>query len=119
LRLGQILSDPRAPLDAKEAFGSAFELFEKNLTPQTAELMFFRGCCHAARSGLADQPGSNVSADQARADSDLAMQWILQAVDAGYTCLDAYRTESALDSLRDREDFRQLMHQLEAASIHK
>ena len=40
------------------------------------------------------------------------MAWLRRAVALGYRNPDAYRTESALDPLRNRADFRLLMMDL-------
>src|SRR5271156_2933496 len=81
----------------------------KSLNP---ELTFIRACCHAGLAGLAGRPGSGASAAEGADQSEKAMAVLRQAVTTGYRNLNAYRTESALDPLRDRPDFRLLMMDL-------
>ena len=42
-----------------------------------------------------------------------------KAVDAGFVAIDDYRTEGALDPLREREDFKKLLIDLEQKSAAK
>ncbi len=69
-------------------------------------------CCHAALAGLAGRPGSGVSAAEREGEAEKAMAVLRQAVTMGYRNPDDYRTESALDPLRDRPDFQLLMMDL-------
>ena len=77
-------------------------------SPWTGEQTFFRACCHAGLAGLAGRPGSGVSAAEGADQAEKAMAVLRQAVTMGYRNPDAYRTESALDPLRNRPDFRAL-----------
>ena len=56
--------------------------------------------------------GLGESAAEGADQSEKAMAVLRQAVAMGYRNLNAYRTESALDPLRDRPDFRLLMMDL-------
>jgi eukaryotic-like serine/threonine-protein kinase len=73
---------------------------------------FLLACCHAGLAGLAGRPGSGVSAAEGAVQAEKAMAVLRQAVTMGYRNPDAYRTESALDPLRNRPDFRGLMMDL-------
>jgi hypothetical protein len=53
-----------------------------------------------------------VSASEAANEADAAIVLLQEAVALGYRLTDAIRTEPALDSLRDRPDFRLLMTDL-------
>jgi hypothetical protein len=53
-----------------------------------------------------------VSAAQGDEQAEKSMAVLRQAVAMGYRNPDAYRTESALDPLRGRDDFRLLMMDL-------
>ncbi len=66
----------------------------------------------AALASPAGRAGSGVSADAAAGKADAAMALLRRAAAMGYRSSDAYRTEDALDPLRDREDFRALMMDL-------
>ena len=73
------------------------------------ERVFLHAGCHALLSTMAGLPGTGVSADRSDAEADRAMALLRQAVGMGYRGLVGYRTETALDPLRDRDDFRLLM----------
>ena len=73
-------------------------------------------CCHAALAGLAGLAGSGVSLDEGKGAAAKAMKWLNQAVSMGYRNVNRLRTESALDPLRDRADFKKLMAGLEKVS---
>ena len=75
-------------------------------------------CSHAALAGLAGQEGTGVSAAEGKANADQAMALLRKAVD-GYRRIDVYRTEGALDPLREREDFKKLLAELEQRSAAK
>jgi hypothetical protein len=63
-------------------------------------------CCHATLAGLAGEPGSGITPAEGRAQSDRAVDWLRQAVDAGYRKLAVLRTDHDLDPLRSRDDFQ-------------
>ena len=73
---------------------------------------------HAALAGLAGQEGAGVSATEGKAHADQAMALLRKAVD-GYGIIREYRTEGALDPLREREDFKKLLTELEQKSATK
>jgi serine/threonine-protein kinase len=66
-------------------------------------------CCHAALAGLAGVAGSGVYAAEAARAADKAMELLTQSVELGIRNTNEFRIESALDSLRQRPDFRLLM----------
>jgi hypothetical protein len=49
-----------------------------------------------------------------REQADLAMSWLHQAVAAGYTNSEHMKRDKDLDAVRDREDFKKLLAELEA-----
>ncbi len=57
--------------------------------------------------------GSDVPAAEAKTQADHAMALLRKAVDTGYRNAPDFRTESALDPLRKREDFKKLLEELE------
>jgi tetratricopeptide (TPR) repeat protein len=73
---------------------------------------FCIACSHAALAGLAGQEGTGVSAAEGKDHADQAMALLKKAVD-GYGDINDYRTEGALDPLREREDFKKLLTELE------
>ena len=67
---------------------------------------FETSCCHAVLSGLAARDGSDDS------EAESAMALLAKAVATGYRDLHSYRTESALDPLRNRPAFQRLIMDL-------
>jgi serine/threonine-protein kinase len=104
---GVALGDARATADVHRALA-----FYDGLASRSHEEWFGTACCHAALAGLAARAGSGMSAHEASSEADAAMNLLLRAVGMGYRNPDIYRTESALDSLRDRPDFRLMMMDL-------
>ena len=60
-----------------------------------------------------------MSAAEGKAHADQAMALLRKAVDAGFGDIHDYRTEGALDPLREREDFKKLLTELEQKSAAK
>ncbi len=56
---------------------------------------------------------AGVSAAEGTAEADHAMALIRKAVDMGYRDSEAFRTDWALDPIRDREDFKKTLAELE------
>lgn len=92
-----------AAADARRALG----LYD-GLPSRSGEQWFETARCHAALAGLARREGSGVPAGEPESDAAKAMKLLSKAVSMGYCNLDTYRSESALDPLRDRSDFRLL-----------
>ncbi len=79
------------------------------LPPRSHWELVETACCHAALAGLAGRAGSGVSAAEGEIEAARAMDWLRRAVAMGYRNANELRIESALDSLRTRDDFRLLM----------
>ncbi len=88
----------------------------EGLRLQEGWMTFAIAYAHAALAGLAGQEGTDVSAAQGKAHADQAMALLRKAVDAGYRAIGNFRTEGALDPLREREDFKKLLTELEQKS---
>jgi serine/threonine-protein kinase len=103
------LGDPAgAAADARRALG----LYD-GLVSRSREEWYETACCQAEMAGLAGLAGSGVSEDEAASQADAAMVRLDKAVAMGYRRAGALRTESALDPLRGRDDFRLMMMDLE------
>jgi serine/threonine-protein kinase len=111
LRSGHVLSDSGDPAGATSAWRRAVTLYD-SLRPLEPSQMLLRACCHAGLSALAGRPGSGVQAEEGPAEIDCAMNWLRQAVAAGYRNPYAYKTETALSPLRTFSNFRLLMMDL-------
>ena len=105
---GQARLDAADTAGASTALKKAAELLD-GLESADGEQTFSRACCHAALAGLAGRPGSAVSAGEGRDESDLAISLLRQTIALGFRSSDAYRSEPALDLLRNRPDFQLLM----------
>jgi tetratricopeptide (TPR) repeat protein len=115
LRLGQLRRALKNLAGAADAWKHASEQYESNQSLDGANT-FLIACCHAGLAGLAGQRGSGVSNEEGAEWAKKAMTGLRQAVAMGYRNSDAYRTESALDALRNRPDFRTLMMDLSMPS---
>jgi eukaryotic-like serine/threonine-protein kinase len=100
-----------AAADARRALG-----LYQGLASRSGEDQFGIACCRAALAGLAGRDNSGVSAAQGKDEAAQAMAALRNAVDTGYRNAAAFRTESALDPLRKREDFKTLLGELEKKS---
>jgi tetratricopeptide (TPR) repeat protein len=99
------LGDPAgAAADARRALG----LYEA-LPDRSGEQWFGTACCHAALCGLSGHDGAGVSAAEGEDEAARAIAALTRAVGMGYRNAYAWRTESALDPLRSRDDFRLLL----------
>ncbi len=78
--------------------------------PLTRLTTYNIACCHALFVPKA--------ADRAK-QAGLAMEWLRQAVAAGYQDLAQFKRDTDLDPLRDREDFKVLLAGLEAGKGKK
>jgi serine/threonine-protein kinase len=70
---------------------------------------FETACCHAALCGLSGHEGAGVSAAERENEAPRAIAALSKAAGMGHRELHAWRTDSALDPLRSRDDFRVLM----------
>jgi tetratricopeptide (TPR) repeat protein len=73
---------------------------------------FATACCHAVLSALAGRDGSGILAADGPAEADRALALVRKAISVGYRNPAYYRIEPALDSLRERDDFQELMRDL-------
>jgi tetratricopeptide (TPR) repeat protein len=78
--------------------------------PDTLISMYNLGCLHAVMI-----PKSSDGTKEA----DLAMDWLKKAVAAGFKDVKQLKTDTDLDALRQRDDFKKLVAELEAASKDK
>jgi tetratricopeptide (TPR) repeat protein len=117
LRSGQLRRDVGDLSGATSAWKQAVMFYDRVRSSRTVHLepsqMFLLAGCHAGLSALASRPASGVQAAEGPTESDRAMKWLRQAVAVGYRNPASYRTETALDSLRSRPDFKLLMIDLE------
>jgi eukaryotic-like serine/threonine-protein kinase len=86
----------------------AAALFE-GLPSLTNEECYELACCHAALIGAAGRDGSATSADNDEVEADKAMDLLRRAAGNGFRNIDTMTKEAALNTLRDRPDFRLLM----------
>jgi len=80
----------------------------------------YDAACYRAVTGVVQvrRPGVD-SARLAREDADRAMQWLHKAVRAGHKDTALMKKDHDLDSLREREDFKKLLAELENGAEKK
>jgi eukaryotic-like serine/threonine-protein kinase len=76
------------------------------------DFTFIQACCHSSLSWAAGRTGSGVSAGEAEAEAAKALGLLRRAAETGFRNLATYRNETALDTLRDRAEFRLLLMDL-------
>jgi eukaryotic-like serine/threonine-protein kinase len=111
IRLGQARHAAGDIVGASADWSRAVALVKKVTVPD-GELIFIDAVSHASLSVLAGVPGTGVSAVDRDAQCDQAISSLGRAATLGYRDPDKYRTETGLDPLRGRDDFRLLMMDL-------
>jgi eukaryotic-like serine/threonine-protein kinase len=111
LRMGQVRAAQRDLAGASDDWRHAIALFQ-SVPNMESEYIFFHACCHAALLSMAGLPGTGVSAGDTDLEAERALALLRQAAGIGYRAPNTYRTETALDPLRGRDDFRLLMMDL-------
>ena len=76
---------------------------------RTGEDWFETACCRAALLGLAAPDGAGALVAEEAIEAATTMTMLQRAVSMGYRSPAVYLTEPALDSLRNRSEFRALM----------
>jgi hypothetical protein len=101
--------------DAASCLAAAAEY--ENLKRTDAAGLYDAACNRALCAAVIPEDPKTPVADAARLtreQADLAMAWLSQAVAAGFTDAAHMKRDADLDSLREREDFRRLLAELEA-----
>ncbi len=111
-RLGIAQRHGGRPADSVASFRRAVALVEPLPAPGPDDL-YALACYQALLAGAAVE-GSGLTAAEAKAAADAAMAVLGRAVAAGYHDAAHMRTDTDLDALRPRDDFRKLMTDLEA-----
>jgi hypothetical protein len=104
---------------AKDAAGcrATAELYEK-LKRTESENLYEAACMRAVTAAvIRASDKSATAAREAAAEADRAMAWLRQAVAAGYNDAAHMKEDKDLDSLRDREDFKKLLADLQVSSV--
>ncbi len=102
LRFGQVRRLEGDLVGATADWRRAIAMYDA-LPSLTGEECFLLACCHASLSGLAEQAGAGLSAAQRDAEADRAMALLKKQG------TEIFRTETALDPLRNRPDFQLLV----------
>jgi hypothetical protein len=111
LRFGQARQAAGDAVGASDDWSRAVAVFKKVAAPD-GEFFFVEAGSHALLSSVAGVPGTGLSAIDRVALGDQAMALLRRAASMGYRDPDKYRTESALDPLRGRDDFPLLLMDL-------
>jgi serine/threonine-protein kinase len=112
--LGQIGAQERGVgrlVEAAESYRKAIALLD-DLRSRTPEDYYNLACYHSALAGFARCPGSGVTAEEGRAESDRAMDDLRRAAAAGFRMTSLMAFDHELDPLRSRPDFQVLMMDL-------
>ncbi len=107
LRLGHF----RKAGDPAGCRGTA-EMWEK-LNRTDASSLYNAACYRALTAEVQEMASGDEAPVVAQADADQAMEWLRRAVNAGWTDAVQLREDSDLTSLRDRQDFKALLADLE------
>ena len=78
--------------------------------PKTLDTMYNLACVHARLIPKSSEREKH---------AELAMDWLQQAIAAGYKDVDLMKRDTDLDPLRDRADFKKLLAKVEAVSKKK
>jgi eukaryotic-like serine/threonine-protein kinase len=111
LRFGQVQQMENDVAGAATHWRRAVSFVEA-VPASSGEVVFLDAACHASLSSIALLEGTPMSAILRDAEEVRAMTLLRQAVRMGYRDLNVYRTESAIDPLRERDEFRLLMMDL-------
>jgi tetratricopeptide (TPR) repeat protein len=101
----------------KDAAGcrATAEMWEK-LKRTDAYSLYAAACMRAVTAAvLRGSNKSKAAAEDVAAETDRAMAWMKQAVAAGYKDVAEMKRDKDIDALREREDFKKLLAELEAA----
>jgi serine/threonine-protein kinase len=107
-RMGKIQQRAGRASEAVASFRTAVAVMERLPTLATGHL-YDLACYQALLAGAAAEPDSGLSAAEGRAEADRAMATLCRAVAGGFRNLAHMRTDTDLDPLRGRDDFRLLM----------
>lgn len=89
-------------------------LMWERLNETDADSLYYAACLRAITAGIFKTIGdSDVAAQQTANEAEQAMQWLRQAIDAGFDDADQIKEDEDLDVLRDRNDFQQILKRLE------
>jgi serine/threonine protein kinase/tetratricopeptide (TPR) repeat protein len=102
----------------KDAAGcrATAEMYEK-MKRTDSESLYEAACMRAVTAAVTcDSDKSAAAVKDAAAEADRAMAWLKQAVAAGYKDAAHMKEDKDLDALRDREDFKKLLADLQASN---
>jgi hypothetical protein len=107
----------RSKKDAAGCLAAAAET--ETRTPSDAGALYDAACNRAVCAAVIQADPKTPAEDSPRLASeqaDLAMGWLRQAVAAGYRDVQHMARDKDLDALREREDFKNIMAELEAST---
>jgi eukaryotic-like serine/threonine-protein kinase len=111
LRFGQVREAEGDAAGAAADWSRAIALFQA-IPGLSGEFTFVHGCCRASLARLAGNAGAGISLSEGETEAAKAIALLRRAVATGYRDPSTYRNETALDPLRNREDFKLLMMDL-------
>ncbi len=84
----------------------------ENLTP-SVENHYNTACCWSCSAAIQAKGRASDAARLARNDANRAMKWLQKAITAGWKDAEHIKQDTDLDFLRDRDDFKKLLADLE------
>ena len=84
-----------------------------------ADSLYYTACFRAVTAAVQTKNPAADAARLAKDDADRAMQWLQQSVQAGYQDAAHMKKDTDLDPLREREDFKKLLAELEKGAEKK
>jgi tetratricopeptide (TPR) repeat protein len=109
---GDLARESKQPATAVKFFRSSVKARESVSAP-TPEQLYDLACTRAKLSGAAADSGSGLSPAEARAEADQAMAVLRRSVAAGFNSAEKIQKDTDLESLRNRDDFKKLIQELE------
>ena len=94
------------------------EMWEKLNRPD-ADSLYNAACYRAVTAAVQAKNPTADAVRLAKDDADRAMQWLHQAVQAGYKNAAHMKKDADLDPLRERADFKKLLAELEKGAEKK
>ena len=94
------------------------EMLEK-LNRTDADSLYNAACLRAVTAAVQAKNPAADAAKLAQDEADRAMQWLHKAVQAGYKDAAHMKKDTDLDPLREREDFKKLLAEMEAKAEKK
>jgi tetratricopeptide (TPR) repeat protein len=109
---GDLARENKQPAAAVKFFRRSVKARESVSAP-TPEQIYDLACTRAKLASAAADSGSGLSPGEARAEADQVMAVLRRSVAAGYNSAEKIQKDTDLESLRNRDDFKKLIEELQ------